>query len=88
MLLLEFVNWNLHHVLDLVFKNFSDIDSCSTYWSLKMPGGGDTVTIIYPQGCKEVTEDLTPDELIRRLKVCLLFQFFKSFTHAFHSRRL
>ncbi|XP_057373894.1 sister chromatid cohesion protein PDS5 homolog B-B-like isoform X1 [Daphnia carinata] len=33
-----------------------------------MPGGGDTVTIIYPQGCKEVTEDLTPDELIRRLK--------------------
>lgn len=53
-----------------------------------MPGGGDTVTIIYPQGCKEVTEDLTPDELIRRLKVCLLFQFFKSFTHAFHSRRL
>lgn len=36
---------------------------------LKMPGGGDTVTIIYPQGCKEVTEDLTPDELIRRLKV-------------------
>ena len=34
-----------------------------------MPGGGDTVTIIYPQGCKEVTEDLTPDELIRRLKV-------------------
>lgn len=36
-----------------------------------MPGGGDTVTIIYPQGCKEVTEDLTPDELIRRLKVGL-----------------
>lgn len=26
------------------------------------------MTIIYPQGCKEVTEDLTPDELIRRLK--------------------
>lgn len=36
-----------------------------------MPGG-DTVTIIYPQGCKEVTEDLTSDELIRRLKVILL----------------
>ena len=30
-----------------------------------MPGGGDTVTIIYPQGCKEVTEDLTLDELIK-----------------------
>lgn len=37
-----------------------------------MPGGGDTVTIIYPQGCKEVTEDLTPDELIRRLKVIVV----------------
>ncbi|XP_071446886.1 sister chromatid cohesion protein PDS5 homolog A isoform X2 [Hetaerina americana] len=27
-----------------------------------------TVTIVYPQGCREVTEDLGPDELIRRLK--------------------
>lgn len=25
--------------------------------------------IIYPQGCRSVTEDLGPDELIRRLKV-------------------
>lgn len=41
-----------------------------------MPGGGDTVTIIYPQGCKEVTEDLTPDELIRRLKVSFLHAHF------------
>lgn len=27
--------------------------------------------IIYPQGCRSVTEDLGPDELIRRLKVQL-----------------
>lgn len=27
--------------------------------------------IIYPQGCRSVTEDLGPDELIRRLKVLL-----------------
>lgn len=42
-----------------------------------MPGGGgDTVTIIYPQGCKEVTEDLTPDELIRRLKASSMISFY------------
>ena len=34
-----------------------------------MPVRGDTVTIIYPKGCKEVTEDLTLDELIKRLIV-------------------
>lgn len=44
----------------------------SCFNNKKMPGGGDTVTIIYPQGCKEVTEDLTSDELIRRLKVIML----------------
>lgn len=27
--------------------------------------------IVYPQGCRSVTEDLGPDELIRRLKVQL-----------------
>lgn len=27
--------------------------------------------IVYPQGCRSVTEDLGPDELIRRLKVLL-----------------
>ncbi|XP_076031392.1 cohesin associated factor B pds5 isoform X2 [Oratosquilla oratoria] len=27
-----------------------------------------TLTIIYPPGCREVTEDLGPDEMIRRLK--------------------
>lgn len=26
--------------------------------------------IVYPQGCRSVTEDLGSDELIRRLKVC------------------
>lgn len=31
-------------------------------------GRGDNLTILYPPGCKEVTEDLSPDELIRRLK--------------------
>lgn len=25
--------------------------------------------IVYPQGCKPVTDELGPDELIRRLKV-------------------
>ena len=28
--------------------------------------------IVYPQGCRSVTEDLGPDELIRRLKVYLI----------------
>ena len=28
---------------------------------------GDSL-ILYPPGCREVTEDLSPDELIRRLK--------------------
>eukprot|EP00095_Tigriopus_kingsejongensis_P010616 maker-scaffold795_size96016-snap-gene-0.21 protein:Tk10616 transcript:maker-scaffold795_size96016-snap-gene-0.21-mRNA-1 annotation:"androgen-induced proliferation inhibitor" len=28
----------------------------------------DLVTIVYPPGCREITEDLGPDELIRRLK--------------------
>ncbi|XP_042234585.1 sister chromatid cohesion protein PDS5 homolog B-B-like isoform X3 [Homarus americanus] len=31
-------------------------------------GRGDNLTILYPSGCKEVTEDVGPDELIRRLK--------------------
>ena len=31
-------------------------------------GRGDNLTILYPPGCKEITEDLSPDELIRRLK--------------------
>lgn len=25
--------------------------------------------LVYPQGCKPISEDLGPDELIRRLKV-------------------
>lgn len=28
--------------------------------------------IVYPQGCRPVTDDLGPDELIRRLKVLQL----------------
>lgn len=28
-----------------------------------------TDDIVYPQGCRPVSEDLGPDELIRRLKV-------------------
>ncbi|KAA0194753.1 hypothetical protein HAZT_HAZT008102 [Hyalella azteca] len=31
-------------------------------------GRGDNLTILYPSGCREITEDLSPDELIRRLK--------------------
>ena len=31
-------------------------------------GRGDNLTILYPPGCRHVTEDLGPDELIRRLK--------------------
>lgn len=31
-------------------------------------GRGDNLTILYPPGCREVTEDVGPDELIRRLK--------------------
>lgn len=26
--------------------------------------------IVYPQGCRPITDDLGPDELVRRLKVC------------------
>ena len=33
-----------------------------------MAHSSDMVTIIYPQGCREVTEELGSDELIRRLK--------------------
>lgn len=29
--------------------------------------------IVYPQGCRPVTDDLGPDELIRRLKVKIDF---------------
>lgn len=29
------------------------------------------VKIVYPPGCKEVTEELGKDELVRRLKVML-----------------
>ncbi|XP_047482987.1 sister chromatid cohesion protein PDS5 homolog B-A-like [Penaeus chinensis] len=31
-------------------------------------GRGDNLTILYPPGCREVIEDLGPDEMIRRLK--------------------
>ncbi|CAL4140749.1 unnamed protein product, partial [Meganyctiphanes norvegica] len=31
-------------------------------------GRRDNLTILYPPGCREVTEDLGPDEMIRRLK--------------------
>ena len=30
---------------------------------------GDNDPIVYPPGCREITEDLGHDELIRRLKV-------------------
>lgn len=33
--------------------------------------------VVYPQGCRPISEDLGPDELIRRLKVC-------SFCNLFH----
>ncbi|XP_046390975.1 sister chromatid cohesion protein PDS5 homolog A isoform X2 [Ischnura elegans] len=46
--------------------------ACSTSAGMGTSGGTTpntvTVTIVYPQGCREVTEDLGPDELIRRLK--------------------
>ncbi|XP_071521610.1 sister chromatid cohesion protein PDS5 homolog B isoform X3 [Panulirus ornatus] len=37
------------------------------FWGVRM-GRGDNLTILYPPGCREVTEDVGPDELIRRLK--------------------
>jgi sister chromatid cohesion protein PDS5 len=30
--------------------------------------GEGSTTLVYPSGCREVKEDLSPDELIRRLK--------------------
>lgn len=31
---------------------------------------GSMADIVYPQGCRPITDDLGPDELVRRLKVC------------------
>lgn len=31
---------------------------------------GSMAEIVYPQGCRPITDDLGPDELVRRLKVC------------------
>ena len=31
-------------------------------------GGGDSTTVVYPPGCREVNDELGNDELIRRLK--------------------
>ena len=31
-------------------------------------GGGDSATVVYPPGCREVNDELGNDELIRRLK--------------------
>lgn len=35
--------------------------------------------IVYPQGCRSVTEDLGPDELIRRLKVYLIHKYYHKY---------
>ena len=35
-----------------------------------MPYKGNSDNITYPPGCKELSEDLNRDELLRRLKVC------------------
>ncbi|MCL4115786.1 UNVERIFIED_CONTAM: hypothetical protein GTU68_048938, partial [Idotea baltica] len=39
-----------------------------TLQPLQKMARGDNLSIIYPAGCRHVTEDLGPDELIRRLK--------------------
>ena len=31
--------------------------------------GNKMIKLVYPSGCKEVTEDIGKDELVRRLKV-------------------
>ena len=31
--------------------------------------GKKTIKVVYPSGCKEVTDELGKDELVRRLKV-------------------
>lgn len=36
--------------------------------------------IVYPQGCRSVTEDLGPDELIRRLKVYLIHKYYHKYS--------
>jgi hypothetical protein len=35
--------------------------------------GEGAAALVYPSGCREVKEDLSPDELIRRLKVRTMF---------------
>lgn len=34
--------------------------------------------MVYPSGCRPVTDDLGPDELIRRLKVYYLLKYYKN----------
>lgn len=36
---------------------------------------GSMADIIYPHSCRPITDDLGSDELVRRLKVCILIQY-------------
>lgn len=59
--------------------------------------GEGSTALVYPTGCREVKEDLSPDELIRRLKVKLAlgnanthetnprFAIFQTLAHTFQS---
>jgi sister chromatid cohesion protein PDS5 len=59
--------------------------------------GEGSTTLVYPSGCREVKEDLSPDELIRRLKVKFgladlkhtrlihFFAIFQTLAHTFQS---
>lgn len=52
-------------------NHLSNSRYCYFIWPLFLfysMGRRDNLTILYPPGCREVTEDLSPDELIRRLK--------------------
>lgn len=44
---------------------------------------GSMAEIVYPQGCRPITDDLGPDELVRRLKVCVIKESTNVFSLSF-----
>ena len=49
--------------------NKSKLLVSDTTISMSVQQGNKMIKLVYPPGCKEVTEDIGKDELVRRLKV-------------------
>lgn len=41
--------------------------------------------VTYPSGCKELSEDLSKDELLKRMKVLNIITFFSSCKHCYQT---